>query len=77
MRGTSEARQSRSVSGPRDGTAHFARLKARRYPLRRRAADSALYSSLVTGTRFRSWFALCIDGRAGIFLIFGFSGLSP
>jgi len=40
---------SRPWSARRDDIAHSACLKGRHHPLRRRATDSALFSSLVTG----------------------------
>ena len=69
---TSVAPQSRTGSGPRGGTAHFARLKARRYLLRRRADDSGPCSSGVTGRAARFWCAPRTDGR---FVLFPISGI--
>ena len=51
-----------TTSAPR-GIAHCARQQGRRYRLRRRATDSAPFSSLVTGRACRSWSALRICGE--------------
>jgi len=49
------------LSARRDGIAHCARQEGRRYRLRRRAIDSAPFSSLVTGRASRFWSALRTD----------------
>jgi integrase len=63
MRRISAALQSRSWCARRDGIARSVCQGARRYRLRRRAIDSALFSSLATGRASRSWFALGIVWR--------------
>jgi hypothetical protein len=57
-----------------DGIAHSACQEERRYPLRRRAIDSAPFLSLATGMASRSSSALRTDGLSEIAPVVGFSG---
>src|SRR5262249_54460806 len=66
-------RGSRPWSARRDDIAHCARQQGHRYLLRRRAIDSALFSSLATGRVSRSLYALRTAGLSEIARVAGFS----